>query len=85
MCEYACTARMSVDSCLSMSVCMHVCQCVLYSICASCPALPSGRMCNGDKLLLLASRGFTADVFQVCVMCVFCAGLVLNYKNIQIQ
>lgn len=59
--------------------CAHV---YLYSICASCPVLPSGRMCNGDKLLLLASSGFSADLFQVCV-CVSCACVwpVLKFKK----
>lgn len=55
--------------------CTYVCQRVLYSTCASCPVLPSGRMCNGDKLLLLASRGFTADLLQVCAYVFFRCGL----------
>lgn len=76
-----------------MSVSIHVCVCTvcvcvnvhLYSICASCPVLPSGRMCNGDKLLLLASSGFTADLFQVCVHVCVHVWPVLNYKKTQMQ
>ena len=59
--------------------CACVCPRILvhYTACASCPVLPSGRMCSGDKLLLLASSGLTADLFQVCVrlcvcVCVLC-------------
>lgn len=49
--------------------------CALYSICASCPTLPSGRMCNGDKHLL---RGFQGLYYRsppgvcVCALCLWC-------------
>lgn len=76
-CEDACTARIK---CVFMSIhvlYVYMCVSVYCTVCASCPVLPSGTTCNGDKLLLLASRGFTADLFQVCVcgLCEACARL----------
>lgn len=65
-CERACADRIIYLLC-TCGYCVCMCVHVHSGQRASCPLLPSGRMCNGDKLFLLASTSFTADVFQVCV------------------
>lgn len=54
---------------MSCSWCASVLVCTVYSYCASCPVL------GGDKLLLLASSSFIADLFQVFVHYVHVCGL----------
>ena len=75
--EYAYTARMNVcvyvDSCVSVCVlCVCVSACTVQYMC-QLSGLPSGRTCNKDKLLLLASRGLYCR--SVPGVCVFVCGL----------